>query len=51
MIKALRENYYSKKFPNSTEEELNDACFATKPEAGAGIYQVTEWSGDSGFGL
>ena len=37
-IKAIREGYYAKKFPNLTEEELADVCFATKPEAGAGVY-------------
>ncbi|KAI5480405.1 galactokinase [Pseudohyphozyma bogoriensis] len=41
-IKSLREGYYAKRFPNLTENELNDACFATKPEAGACIYRAGE---------
>lgn len=41
-IKAIREGYYAKRFPNLTEEELQDVCFATKPESGAGIFEVTE---------
>jgi galactokinase len=37
-IRALRDGYYAKKFPGLSEAELNDACFATKPEAGAGLF-------------
>lgn len=37
-IRALRQGYYAKKFPDLTEEQLADACFATKPEAGAGLF-------------
>lgn len=37
-IAALRQHYYANKFPNLSEQELADACFATKPEAGAGLY-------------
>ncbi|KAM0746484.1 galactokinase [Meredithblackwellia eburnea MCA 4105] len=39
-IKAIREGYYAKRFPNLTEEELDDVCFATKPEAGACVVQL-----------
>lgn len=34
-ILALREEYYAKRFPQLTESEIADACFATKPESGA----------------
>ncbi|GAA5894924.1 hypothetical protein JCM6882_008246 [Rhodosporidiobolus microsporus] len=34
-IKTLRAEYYNKRFPNLSEKELDDAMFATKPEAGA----------------
>ncbi|KAK4055739.1 galactokinase [Microbotryomycetes sp. JL201] len=37
-IQAIRQGYFAKKFPDLTEEQMEDACFATKPEAGAGIY-------------
>lgn len=39
-IKAVREGYYKKNFPDLSEEELDDVCFATKPEMGAGVYQA-----------
>lgn len=38
-IKALRTEYYNKRYPDLTEAELNDACFATKPENGAILYE------------
>lgn len=38
-IKAIREGYYAKRFPDLTAEQLDDVCFATKPEAGAGVYE------------
>lgn len=38
-VQAIREGYYKKRFPELTEEQLDDVCFATKPEAGAGVYQ------------
>lgn len=41
-IKALKEGYYAKKFPNLTPEELEDVIFATKPEAGAGVFAFEE---------
>ena len=37
-IKSLREGYYKKRFPHLTEDELDDVCFATKPEAGACVF-------------
>ena len=40
-IKALQEGYYAKRFPNLTPAELDDACFATKPEAGACVFVQT----------
>jgi len=39
-VKALREEYYAKRFPNLKEEELDAACFATKPGTGACIYLI-----------
>lgn len=41
-IKSLRSEYYNKRFPNLSEKELDDACFATKPEAGALVFEQTE---------
>ncbi|KAK4056548.1 galactokinase [Microbotryomycetes sp. JL221] len=41
-IKAIREGYYAKRYPDLTEEQLQDACFATKPEAGAGVFELTD---------
>ncbi|GAA5992737.1 hypothetical protein JCM10908_006907 [Rhodotorula pacifica] len=38
-IKAIRSEYYAKRFPDLSEAELNDACFATKPENGAILYE------------
>ena len=40
LIRALREQYYAKKFPHLSEKDLEDACFMTKPEAGAGLYKI-----------
>lgn len=40
-IQALREGYYAKRFPTLTPDQLDDACFATKPEAGACIVVQT----------
>ncbi|KAL8292829.1 hypothetical protein RQP46_000523 [Phenoliferia psychrophenolica] len=40
-IAALRAGYYAKKFPNLSAAELDDACFATKPEAGACLFVQT----------
>jgi len=41
-INKLKEEYYAKRFPNLTEEELSYAVFATKPESGACIFLVGE---------
>ncbi|GAA6029776.1 hypothetical protein JCM8097_001044 [Rhodosporidiobolus ruineniae] len=41
-IKALREQYYAKRFPNLSEDELEDALFATKPESGASVFVQEE---------
>ncbi|GAA5986428.1 hypothetical protein JCM11641_000996 [Rhodosporidiobolus odoratus] len=41
-IEALKKEYYNKRFPNLTEGELNDAVFATKPEAGACCFEQKE---------
>lgn len=38
-IEAIKKGYYEKNFPQLTKEQLDDAVFATKPEAGAGVYE------------
>lgn len=38
-LEALQEGYYKKHFPEITEKEFKDACFATKPELGACIFE------------
>ena len=45
LIQALRELYYAKRFPKLTEDELKDACFATKPVAGACVVQPASTNG------
>lgn len=40
LIEALRKEYYAKKFPNLSEEDLKEAIFATKPEEGACLYDL-----------
>ena len=39
-IKAVREQYYNRLFPDLTQHELDDVCFATKPERGACLVQI-----------
>ncbi|EPQ32073.1 uncharacterized protein PFL1_00271 [Pseudozyma flocculosa PF-1] len=39
-IQAIRTGYYAKKFPDLTEEQLQDACFDTQPAGGACVYKV-----------
>lgn len=39
-IEALREGYYKKRFPELTDDELDDVCFATKPERGALLFKA-----------
>ncbi|BGP14980.1 hypothetical protein JCM10213_007216 [Rhodosporidiobolus nylandii] len=38
-LKALKAEYYGKRFPDLSEQELDDAIFATKPEAGACVFE------------
>ncbi|GAA5825741.1 hypothetical protein JCM10212_004006, partial [Sporobolomyces blumeae] len=38
-IEALRTQYYAKHFPDMSDKELEDACFATKPERGACLFE------------
>ncbi|GAA5968328.1 hypothetical protein JCM3765_000391, partial [Sporobolomyces pararoseus] len=38
-LEALHEGYYKKHFPEITEKEFKDACFATKPELGACMFE------------
>jgi len=38
-MEALKTQYYNKHYPNLTEKELEDACFATKPEMGACMFE------------
>lgn len=39
-IEAVREGYYKKRFPELTSEQLDDVCFATKPERGALLFKA-----------
>ncbi|EST07909.1 Galactokinase galactose-binding domain protein [Kalmanozyma brasiliensis GHG001] len=39
-ISAMRSQYYAKKFPELTKEQLEDACFDTQPAGGACVYKV-----------
>ncbi|GAA6023075.1 hypothetical protein JCM10207_007711 [Rhodosporidiobolus poonsookiae] len=41
-LKALRSEYYAKRFPNLSDKELDDALFATKPELGACVFEQTK---------
>ncbi|BGP38973.1 galactokinase [Rhodotorula kratochvilovae] len=41
-IAALKEGYYAKRYPNLSEQELADAVFPTKSEAGACVFQQTD---------
>lgn len=45
-LEAVRTEYYNKRYPDLTEKELNDACFATKPENGAILYENEDASPD-----
>lgn len=38
LIQTLRAEYYNKRFPDLTEEQLAESIFATKPEEGACLY-------------
>lgn len=39
-ISAMRTQYYKKRFPGLSEQELQDACFDTQPAGGACVYKV-----------
>ncbi|SOV04897.1 related to GAL1 - galactokinase [Ustilago sp. UG-2017a] len=39
-ISAMRTQYYAKRWPELTKEQLEDACFDTQPAGGACVYQV-----------
>lgn len=41
-IDALKSDYYNKRFPNLSEQELADAVLATKPEQGALLFQNSD---------
>lgn len=41
LMQALRKEYYAKHFPKLSEEELQEAIFATKPEEGACLYDLS----------
>ncbi|GAA5927532.1 hypothetical protein JCM3775_006010 [Rhodotorula graminis] len=41
-IEALKTEYYNKRYPNLSEQELADAVFPTKSEAGACVYQQSD---------
>jgi len=38
LIETLKRDYYAKKFPDLSQQELEEAVFATKPEEGACLY-------------
>lgn len=40
LIDTLKKEYYAKKFPDLTAEQLEEAVFATKPEEGACLYTL-----------
>lgn len=41
-IKAIKAGYFAKRYPDLTEAELDDVCFATKPERGACLFMNTK---------
>ena len=40
LISDLKKEYYNKHFPDLTQEQLEEAVFATKPEEGACLYHL-----------
>ncbi|GAA6008827.1 hypothetical protein JCM11491_003797 [Sporobolomyces phaffii] len=38
-LQALHDQYYRKHFPDMSDKEFHDACFATKPELGACMFE------------
>ena len=38
LIETLKKDYYKKNFPDLSQEQLDEAVFATKPEEGACLY-------------
>jgi galactokinase len=38
LIKAIKEEYYNKKFPELSEDQVDDAIVVTKPCSGAAIF-------------
>ncbi|SJX62074.1 related to GAL1-galactokinase [Sporisorium reilianum f. sp. reilianum] len=39
-VSAMRTQYYAKKFPELSKQQLEDACFDTQPAGGACVYKV-----------
>ncbi|OMJ09665.1 Protein GAL3 [Smittium culicis] len=39
-IKDVKEKYYGKRYPNLTQEELNNSIFSTRPGSGMYLYSV-----------
>lgn len=39
LLKALKTEYYDKRYPDLSEQKFNDSAFATKPEAGANVFE------------
>lgn len=39
LLKALKTGYYDKRYPDLSEQKFNDSAFATKPEAGANVFE------------
>lgn len=40
LIETLKREYYAKKYPDLSEEELGEAIFSTIPEEGANLYRL-----------
>lgn len=38
LIQAIKKEYYNQKFPELTEDQLNDAIFPTEPCSGAIVF-------------
>lgn len=36
-------NYYKKKFPDMTEEKLNEAIVVSKPGSGSSVVKIADW--------
>jgi galactokinase len=41
LVDALRESYYARRYPHLAPADLEVACFATRAERGACMYQAS----------